>query len=88
VSDLAQERFRRDHRWSRDRMSDYLDGDLSSDALRRLEQHLAECEECRAVLAGLRRTIEAVHRLARWPADGPAAARLTASVQARIRAEG
>jgi len=46
-------RFRRDHRWSPDRMSDYIEDDLPQDERRRIERHTAECPECAQVLETL-----------------------------------
>jgi anti-sigma factor RsiW len=64
-------------------MSDYLDGDLASAARRRMERHLGECAECRRLLAGLRRTLDELHRLAA-PTPGLDVVRLGAAVQARL----
>ena len=80
---LDRERFRRDHRWAPDRMSDYLDGELAHSARARIERHLGECPECRRLLAGLRRTLDALHRLAA-PAGGADAAQIAASVRVRL----
>lgn len=44
-------------------MSDYLDDELPVDGRMRMERHLGECHECRRLLAGLRRTLAALHRL-------------------------
>jgi anti-sigma factor RsiW len=67
-SSLDRERFDRDHRWAPDRMSDYLDGDLGAGERGRMERHLGECDKCRRLLEGLRRTVDALHRL---PASTP-----------------
>jgi anti-sigma factor RsiW len=79
--------FKRDHRWARGRMSDYLDGGLAPDARRRIEHHLGECERCRRLLDDLRRTVDALHRLA---ASGGGADPITiaASVSARLTKPG
>ena len=45
-------------------MSDYLDGELAPAGRTRMERHLGECAECRRLLAGLRRTLDGLHRLA------------------------
>ncbi len=84
MSDLAadRERFRRDHRWAPARMSDHLDGDLAQAARTRMEHHLGECAECRRLLAGLRRTVDELHRLTAPSTD---ALQIAASVQARLR---
>jgi anti-sigma factor RsiW len=64
-------------------MSDYLDRDLRPAGHARMERHLGECAECRRLLAGLRRTIDALHRLAA-PRPGAHAAQLAASVRTRL----
>jgi anti-sigma factor RsiW len=76
-------RFRRDHRWAPERMSDYVEGELAAGARARIEHHLGECAECRRLLAGLRRTLDALHRLSP-PSGGVAPAVLAAFVRARL----
>lgn len=44
--------------WS---LSAYIDGDLSPEFCRELEQHLAGCNDCRVVLNTTKRTIDLVH---------------------------
>jgi len=46
-----------------DRFSDYLDGALDAPDRVRIEAHLAECGDCREVLAGLRHVVEGATRL-------------------------
>lgn len=41
----------------------YLDGEASADLCARIERHLADCADCRVVLATLRHTIELYHNL-------------------------
>jgi anti-sigma factor RsiW len=79
---LARARFRRDHRWAPRHMSDYLDGDLAAHGRRRIESHLADCRECRRLLAGLGRLLDALHRLP-VPAGDPVA--IVASVRNRLQ---
>ena len=64
-------------------MSDYLDGELHPAGLTRIERHLAECAECRRLLAGLRQTLDGLHRL---PAasGGSGALQIAASVRVRL----
>jgi anti-sigma factor RsiW len=80
---LARIRFRRDHQWAPDRMSEYLDGELRPQPRTRIERHLAECAECRRLIAGLTRLVDALHRL---PAPEPARdpVRLAAAVRVRL----
>jgi anti-sigma factor RsiW len=76
-------RFRFDHRWAPDRMSDYLDGELSASGQGRMARHVGECDECRGVLAALSSLLDALHRL---PAPGGAddATRIATAVQTRL----
>jgi anti-sigma factor RsiW len=76
-------RFRRDHRWAPDRMSAYLDGELSARRRGRMERHVAECRQCRGLAAGLRLVIGALHRLT--GPEGGSALRIAASVRVRLR---
>jgi anti-sigma factor RsiW len=76
-------RFRRDHRWARRRMSDYLDGELAPAGRTRMERHLGECAKCRQLLADLRRTVDGLHHLAA-PSAGVDALQIAASVRARL----
>jgi hypothetical protein len=46
-----------------DRLSEYLDGELPDGTREKLEAHLADCPECRAVLDQLREVAESAHRL-------------------------
>jgi anti-sigma factor RsiW len=52
--------FDNDHPWE-DRLSEYLDGALTDDEARSLDEHLGGCESCRAALAGLRAVVEQLH---------------------------
>jgi anti-sigma factor RsiW len=78
-----RERFRRDHRWAPDRMSDYVDGELAPSACSRMERHLGRCESCRRLLDGLRRTVDALHRVSA-PSGGVDSVMIAASVQERL----
>jgi anti-sigma factor RsiW len=60
---LARRRFMRDHRWTQDRLSDYLDGDLREPERERVERHVHWCPECRRVLETLRRTLKELMEL-------------------------
>lgn len=76
-------RFRRDHHWTPGHMSGYVDGELAPAARARIEHHLGQCAECRRLLAGLRGTLDALHRLSA-PSGGVDAAALATSVRARL----
>jgi len=48
-----------------------------------MERHLSECAKCRRLLAGLRDTVDALHRLAS-PRGGVDAFAIAASVRSRL----
>ena len=50
-------------RETRERMSDYLDGDLGARTRRRVGRHLASCKHCRALLESLTRTLDELRAL-------------------------
>jgi anti-sigma factor RsiW len=58
-----------DHRWTPGHMSAYIDGELGSGRRLRLERHVRDCEQCRRILAALRETLNALHRLPASPGD-------------------
>lgn len=68
-------------RWT-DRLSEYLDGDLSADERTALEAHLRECPACRTTVDDLRRVMTRAHTLVDRPAG-----ELWAGIAARIGAE-
>ncbi|TMK25730.1 MAG: zf-HC2 domain-containing protein [Actinobacteria bacterium] len=65
---------RRDHAWSQQHLSHYLDGDLGWRARRRLQLHAAECPDCslgiRALRALVRLLGSSVERSAARPPEG------------------
>jgi anti-sigma factor RsiW len=77
-------RFALDHRWAPGHMSAYIDGEIGSEGRGRMERHVGECRECRRLMAGLRVTVDALHRL---PAPGGEshAVRIAESVRRRLR---
>ena len=79
----ARLRFWRDHRWAPDRMSDYLNGELPAGPHHRMEAHLAECPECRRLLAGLNLVVSSLHRLTA-PSSGSDPAQLAVAVRGRL----
>jgi hypothetical protein len=60
----------RDHRFTQRHASEYLDGELSTRGLHRIERHLLICAQCRQVLDSLRRTLTAMRGLRARPAPG------------------
>jgi|GEM_PF-202803 len=67
-------------RWT-DRLSEYLDGELSAAESRALEAHLEGCGECREILADLRRVVDRAASLR----DRAPGADLWAGIEQRIR---
>jgi anti-sigma factor RsiW len=64
-------------------MSEYLDGELPPAGLARMQRHLDECADCRRLLAGLRQTVDALHRLS-GAGVGIDAVQIAASVRVRL----
>jgi hypothetical protein len=83
---LHRARFWLNHRWAPPHMSDYLDHELRSGPRRRLDRHVAECEECRRLLGGLRELLRVLHGLP--TPSGVDAARIAASVWLRSQEPG
>ena len=59
-------RFIREHRWTRSRMSDYIDGDLARAEAHRVEEHVSRCPQCWKLLDGLKRTVAALGTATRF----------------------
>lgn len=68
-------------RWT-DRLSEYLDGELSGAEQRELDAHLAACDECAVTLAQLRQVVARAQALE----DRPPATDLWAGISQRIGA--
>jgi anti-sigma factor RsiW len=77
-------RFYREHRWTHEHLSEYLDGELSEAERERVEEHTSLCPHCRRVLATLRRTLEGLRILG----SRPAASGVSDAVIERLRREG
>lgn len=56
-------RMKRDHRWARARLSDYIDGDLDPQERRRLARHADLCPECGPLLRALTVTVFRLRQL-------------------------
>ena len=80
---LYRVRFRRDHGWAADRMSEHLDGELAPRGHARVERHMRHCPECAQLLAELRTIVQGLGRLPP-PAGGAGAARIAAAVRGRL----
>jgi anti-sigma factor RsiW len=62
---IPRTRFHRDHRWTPNHLSDFVDGDLSPRGRRRLERHVGICPECYRALVTLQRMLDRLHQLPR-----------------------
>lgn len=74
------------HRETRDRLSDYVDGDLDARTRTRIMRHLDRCDRCRAMFESLTRTLEQLRSLGSTEQMTPATATVEAVVE-RIRRE-
>jgi anti-sigma factor RsiW len=79
-------RFPRDHRFTAEHASDYVDGTLDDAGRDRVERHARFCPRCHALLRGLRRVLGAMRDLGR-AGDRPAGHSVAPAVIARLRAE-
>jgi predicted anti-sigma-YlaC factor YlaD len=57
-------------------LSDYVDGSAQEELCRKLERHLAECEDCRIVVDTLRKTVYLYHSNTETDLPGPVRERL------------
>jgi predicted anti-sigma-YlaC factor YlaD len=55
-------------------LSDYIDGEVSSELCQEIERHVAECQNCRVVVDTLRKTIS-LYQTSSDPAVMPAEVR-------------
>lgn len=78
-------RFRRDHRFTAEHASDYLDGDLDDAGRARVEHHARFCPRCHELLASLRRTLNALRSLGTIEHGTPGSG-VASGVIARLRA--
>ena len=80
---------RRDHRWAKGRLSDYLEEDLSERQKQRLEGHEGICPQCQHAIRTLKRLLKALPRLREREERGEAsvADRTTRAVMERIEKE-
>ena len=62
---ITHTRFHRDHRWTPEHLSEFLDGDLSSGGRSRLRRHVGNCPDCYRALVTLQRMLERMHHLPR-----------------------
>jgi len=74
-------------RETRDRLSDYLEGDLGARTRTRIMRHLAGCKHCRALLESLTRALEQLRALGSIDQGSPEPATVRAVIE-RIEREG
>jgi hypothetical protein len=67
MSDFGKTKFKAEHRRIREMLSLYIDGELSSGDRARVEEHLAECDDCTWELETLRQTVDLVGQLPKVP---------------------
>ncbi|MGI8726873.1 MAG: anti-sigma factor family protein [Solirubrobacterales bacterium] len=79
--------FRREHRWTHQHLSDYLDRELDPGERERIEAHMSVCPQCRRVLATLRRTLEGLRGIGAPPTAGASASGIAERVIAGLRGE-
>jgi anti-sigma factor RsiW len=73
----------RDHQWSQQHLSHYVEGDLSRHARRRLDRHARDCADCWRGIRAMRALVSAVQGL-----DALAAVRAPAAIFDRVRLAG
>jgi len=67
MSDFGKTKFKAEHRRIREMLSLYIDGELSSGDRARVEEHLAECDDCTWELETLRQTVDLMGQLPKVP---------------------
>ena len=80
---LQRRRFMREHRWTHEHLSDYIDADLGPTERKRVQEHVGVCPQCRRVLATLRRTLGELREL-----GSPGRPGLAGGVIERLRDQG
>ena len=86
ASPLHTFRFRRDHAWTPEHLSEYLDEEMPERGRARVRRHVADCPECRQALQTLGRLLGRLRtETSRGPAQDPeAASTLAAAVRRRL----
>lgn len=71
-----------------EQLSDYLDERLDEPGRLRLEEHLAQCRECRQRLAGMRRVVQGLERLERTAPPPYLAQQVEQQIRLEVGSEG
>nr|MCU0508247.1 zf-HC2 domain-containing protein [Anaerolineae bacterium] len=61
-------------------LSDYIDGELEAELCAEIEQHVAECDNCRIVVDTLKRTVTLYHDHGHEPLPDEVKLRLLAAL--------
>ena len=69
-----------DHQWAQQRVSHYVEGELSSHSRRRFDRHAKGCADCGRAVRAMRALVYAMHGL-----GGPAGVRAPVTIFARVR---
>ena len=67
-------------------MSDYVDGEMPESARRRIERHLAECEDCTGLLGSLRGIVGGLALIGRERRERRRVAGVAPAIAAGVRA--
>jgi anti-sigma factor RsiW len=73
----------RDHQWSQQHLSHYVEGELSSRARRRLDRHARDCADCGGGIRAMRALVHAARGLGAVPG-----VRAPATIFDRVRLAG
>jgi anti-sigma factor RsiW len=82
INPVTRSRFRRDHRWTPNHLSEFVDGDLPGRGRSRLQRHVDKCPDCYRALVTLQRMLDRLHHLPR--PDGSGAPDIAAAVRRRL----
>jgi anti-sigma factor RsiW len=72
-----------DHEWSQQRLSHYVEGDLTPRARRRLDRHARDCADCTRGIRAMRALVYAARGL-----GGPVGVRAPETIFDRVRSAG
>jgi anti-sigma factor RsiW len=82
INPVTRTRFRRDHRWTPEHLSDFVDGELPPRGRSRLQRHVDKCPDCHRALVTLQRMLDRLHHLP--PPDAHEPPDIAAAVRRRL----